>query len=85
MEYETMSPPGSPSKRSSESQALTTKEYVLVNLSKIIVEIAGTAVLSIFYFTMEGNMAGQLFGYWIITLFAINISGAHFNPAITIA
>jgi glycerol uptake facilitator-like aquaporin len=27
----------------------------------------------------------MLFGYWIMTLFALNISGAHFNPAVTIA
>ena len=26
------------------------KEYILVNLSKIIVEITGTAILSLFYF-----------------------------------
>jgi hypothetical protein len=52
MEYETMSPPRSPSKKSNESQTLTTKEYILVNLSKIIVEITGTAILSLFYFTM---------------------------------
>lgn len=47
-----MSPPRSPSKKSNESQTLTTKEYILVNLSKIIVEITGTAILSLFYFTM---------------------------------
>lgn len=28
---------------------------------------------------------GILLGYWIITLFGISISGAHFNPAITVA
>jgi hypothetical protein len=58
MEYETMSPPGSPAKQSGESQVLTTKEYILVNLSKLIVEIAGTAILTIFYHLMGGNFAG---------------------------
>ena len=27
----------------------------------------------------------MLLGYWIITLFAVSISGAHFNPCITLA
>ena len=47
--------------------------------------MAGTAALTIFYFLMAGNYAGQFFGYWIISLFAVNISGAHFNPAVTLA
>ncbi|MFN9901889.1 MAG: aquaporin, partial [bacterium] len=64
---------------------LTTKEYILINLSKIIVEIAGTATIGLFYNLLGGNFAGQLFGYWIMTLFAFNISGAHFNPAVTVA
>ena len=47
--------------------------------------MAGTAALSIFYFLMAGNFAGQFFGYWVISLFAVNITGAHFNPAVTVA
>lgn len=58
MEYDTLSPPGSPTKKSIESQVLTTKEYILVNLSKLIVEIAGTATLTIFYNLLGGNFAG---------------------------
>lgn len=85
MEYETMSPPQSPSRKSNGSSNLTPKQYFLVNLSKLIVELAGTAALTIFYFLMRGNFAGQFFGYWIISLFALNITGAHFNPSITIA
>jgi glycerol uptake facilitator-like aquaporin len=47
--------------------------------------MAGTASLTIFYLLMQGNLAGLFFGYWIISLFALNITGAHFNPSITLA
>jgi glycerol uptake facilitator-like aquaporin len=30
-------------------------------------------------------LAGLFFGYWIMSLFAIDITGAHFNPSITLA
>lgn len=43
------SPPGSPGRYSLNSSNLTIKQYILVNLSKFIVEMIGTAVLGIFY------------------------------------
>ena len=64
---------------------MTSRQYFLVNMSKAIVELAGTAVLGIFYLTVGGQQTGLLLGYWIITLFAVAISGAHFNPCVTIA
>ena len=79
------SPPGSPENVSLTSNAMTMKQYILVNLSKFIVEVAGTAVLSIFYSTVGDKQAGMLLGFWIITLFGVAVSGSHFNPAITIA
>lgn len=39
--------PVSPGGRSIESNALTIKQYFLVNLSRFIIELGGTAVLSI--------------------------------------
>jgi glycerol uptake facilitator-like aquaporin len=68
-----------------ESSALTFKQYALVNLSKCIVEFAGTAVIGVFYLLMGNSQAGVMLGYWIITLFGVSISGAHYNPAITVA
>ena len=53
-------------------------------MSKFIVEIIGTTVLGIFYMAVGGEQAGILLGFWIITLFGVAISGAHFNPAVTV-
>ena len=44
--------PGSPLNQSLESSSLSAKQYFLVNLSKFIVEIVGTACIGIFYFLM---------------------------------
>lgn len=63
---------------------LTPKQYFLVNLSKFIVELVGTATLGIFFVIMGNEQTGILLGLWVITLFAESISGAHLNPAITL-
>jgi glycerol uptake facilitator-like aquaporin len=60
------------------------KAYFLVNLSKFIVEMIGTAVLGIFYLMIGDQQAGMLLGMWILTLFGEAISGAHYNPAISL-
>jgi len=85
MDDPTPSPPGSPSGNSLTSSSLTTKQYILVNLSKFVVELVGTAVLGIFYLLIGDQQAGILLGFWVITLFGTSISGAHFNPAVTVA
>ena len=84
-EYDTMSPPGSPGNRSAGSHNLTNKQYCLMNISKFIIEMVGTALFTIFYFMMNGRYAGMLLSLWVITLFGINLSGAHYNPCITVA
>jgi glycerol uptake facilitator-like aquaporin len=45
----------------------------------------GTAMISYYIYVNKGRFVGILFSYWIITLFAFDISGAHFNPCITLA
>ena len=81
----TESPPGSPGANNSlTSNQMTMKQYVLVNLSKFIVEMAGTAVMGVFYLTVGDQQAGMLLGFWIITLFGVAVSGSHFNPAVTL-
>jgi glycerol uptake facilitator-like aquaporin len=79
------SPPGSPGGNNSlTSNQMTMKQYILVNLSKFIVEMAGTAVMGVFYLTVGDQQAGMLLGFWIITLFGVAVSGSHFNPAVTL-
>lgn len=79
-----MSPPASPGKYSLNSQNLTVQQYFLVNLSKCLVELIGTAVLGIFYLLIGDQQVGMLLGIWVLTLFGEAISGAHYNPAITV-
>lgn len=80
-----MSPPGSPSGRSAGSSNLSAKQYFCVNLSKFIIEIMGTAVFTMFFYMMQGRFTSMFMAMWIMTLFGINISGAHFNPCVTVA
>jgi len=66
--------PGSPTSQDRESltsNTMSTKQYILVNISKFIVEVAGTAVLAIFYMTVGDMQVGLLLGFWIITLFGV--------------
>ena len=57
----------------------------MINLSKFMYELIGTTSLAIFFPLLGDSQAGILLGLWVITLFAEPISGAHFNPAITLA
>lgn len=38
-----------------------------------------------FFCAQKGDAAGIFFSLWIITMFGMSLSGAHFNPAITLA
>lgn len=76
--------PGGRDSRSLESHALTIKQYFLVNLSRCLIELGGTAVLALVLHTMQGKLEYVLLSLWVLTLFFIDISGAHFNPCITL-
>ena len=65
--------------------SLSMREYVLVNMSKGLSELIGTALISYYLYANRGDLSFILFCYWLVTLFACEISGAHFNPAITLA
>ena len=81
---ENLSPESSEQSYSSR-RSLTHKEFILVNMSKMVVEFIGTAMIGVFYILMGNRQVGLLFGFWILTLFGFSISGSHFNPAITLA
>ena len=66
------------------SKNLTSKQYFMVNLSKFVVEMVGTATIGIFYLMIGDQPIGILLGYWVIILFGQAISGAHYNPALTL-
>jgi glycerol uptake facilitator-like aquaporin len=82
-----MSPPGSPGGQTASinSSNLTAKQYFCVNLSKFIIELIGTSVFTMLFYMMNGRYSSVLLSLWVITLFGMNISGAHYNPCITIA
>lgn len=80
-----MSPPGSPGSRSAGSSNLSTRQYFCVNLSKFVIEMIGTAVFTMFWYMLNGRYSSMLLSFWVITLFGMNISGAHYNPCITLA
>ena len=44
----------------------------------------GTAVLGVFYLLIGDQQVGLLLGMWVLTLFGEAISGAHYNPAISL-
>lgn len=68
-----------------ESNALTFKQYLMVNLSKMLIEFFGSGTMCIVLFCVRGRIAGVLLSLWIMTLFFYDMTGAHFNPCITLA
>ncbi len=63
---------------------MSTKEYIILNASKMVTEIIGTASLGIFYILMGDQSPAVFLSFWIITLFGFNMSGSHFNPSISL-
>lgn len=53
-------------------------------MSRCLIELGGTATLSIIIYGMQGQLQFVLLSLWILTLFFLDISGAHFNPCITL-
>ena len=64
---------------------MSKKQYFRVNLSKFMVELIGTFIIGLLYQLLGDKQIGMFLGIWIITIFGSRISGAHFNPAVTIA
>ena len=60
-----------------------TENEMLSNFYKILFEFLGSAALGIFLTTVTD--INFLFAFWWLVAFSANISGSHFNPAITLA
>ena len=54
-------------------------------MGKFLIELMGTAMLGLFYFMMGDEQPGMLLGFWVLNLFGLEMSGAHFNPIVTVA
>lgn len=62
---------------------MTCGQLLKFSLSKLVVEMFGTFMLTLFFY---GNKQAEILtGLWILIVFAWKISGGHFNPAITFA
>jgi|Transcript_615 glycerol uptake facilitator-like aquaporin len=53
------------------------------SLSKLIMELVGTMLLTMFFSSASSSVI--LLGLWILNIFFWKISGSHFNPAVTFA
>ena len=58
-------------------------QMIKFSMSKIIMEMIGTAFLTLFF--ISGFETTILLGLWILTIFFWKITGSHFNPAVTLA
>jgi glycerol uptake facilitator-like aquaporin len=67
-------------------EASVPERHTFLHLSRALVyEFIGTAiVVSSFNFTQASYM-GRAFAYFVGWLIAVSVSGAHFNPAVSLA
>jgi glycerol uptake facilitator-like aquaporin len=63
---------------------LSLKDTIKNSLLKLLFELIGTIFLTIL-FDVNAGLIGLLFGLWVLMVFGIRISGAHYNPAISLA
>jgi aquaporin Z len=62
------------------------KETFKNNFLKLIFELIGTMFFTyIFNVNTGGDSIRLLFGLWVLMVFGLKISGAHYNPAISFA
>jgi glycerol uptake facilitator-like aquaporin len=65
-------------------EELSLKDTIKNSLLKLLFELIGTIFLTIL-FDNKAGLHGLLFGLWVLMVFGIRISGAHYNPAISLA
>lgn len=59
-------------------------ETIKSSLMKLLFELIGTMFLTLL-FNCGGQNTGLLLGLWVLTIFGLKISGAHYNPAVSFA
>lgn len=68
--------------------SMTLGETIRNSLLKLLFELIGTAFLTLLFNTAVGFNESQvqlLLGLWVLIIFGMKISGAHYNPAISLA
>jgi glycerol uptake facilitator-like aquaporin len=63
------------------------REIIRDTLMKLIIEFIGTMLLTDLYIcaTMNSDYLGFVMGVFILLAFGFKISGAHYNPSITLS
>ncbi len=51
----------------------------------LLFELIGTMLMTLLQTTVYGTSINYVLGVWVLILFSWKISGAHFNPAISLA
>ena len=64
---------------------MTTCQLIKFNMMRLLMELVGTAVFCMIFLASNDNSYVLLLGLWVMTMFAFEISGAQFNPALTLA
>ena len=58
---------------------------VKFSMMRLLMELIGTAIFMMIYIAAPASSYLLLLGLWVMTMFAFEISGAQFNPALTLA
>ncbi|TNV76606.1 hypothetical protein FGO68_gene4832 [Halteria grandinella] len=68
-----------------EHQQSDLKTTIAGSLLILLFEFIGTTFLTLLYLCSDRDWCGMLLGIFVLLIFAAKTSGAHFNPAITLA
>ena len=71
--------------KSSIESSMTQGQLIKYAMARLMYEMIGTYIITLMFITAPGNSFPLFLTFWIVTAFAIRVSGAHFNAAISFA